>query len=280
MRTRRVIKIAGGASALLVLCVAAAAWYFARPVISFDENAIPRDLITAQFIDIDRIYAISQFRSGAGHDYSHGAWNGETCRSMKHYFNLGRYQSGGRPVRSIPTATEPNITIYAPFDGRITSASSEHLGTQVHIRSARYPSYTARIFHTDLLPGLRVGSTVTSGQLIGTIGPKDGTDFALEANAFPTGRTIYISYFAAMTDEVFAPFAQKGFRREDFIISKAYRDAHPFTCGGMQTNPLNRAEETFHHSGQRSWMEDFVFLAPDPSATPGQQAVHVGPPPR
>src|SRR5437588_666737 len=54
-----------------------------RPDPFFDPNHVPK-VITANFIDLSRVYDISKYRSGAGHDYS---LNGETCRSMKHYFN-------------------------------------------------------------------------------------------------------------------------------------------------------------------------------------------------
>lgn len=262
---QRVIKIVGLAVLGLLICFFIFAWSVMRPALRFDEADIPRDLISAQFIDPDRIYAVSIFRSGAGHDYSDSAWDGETCRSMKHYFNSTHSQNTfGNPVRSQPTQTEQNIKIYAPFDGRITSASPEHIGTQVHIRSAKYPSYYARIFHMDLLPGFEVGSAVKSGEWIGTIGPRDGTDFALEVNVLPF-KTAYISYFAAMSGEVFAPFAKMGYERKDFIISREYRDAHPFQCGaGANYNNLNKQSETFNHSRNRDWSQDFIFLRPDP----------------
>jgi hypothetical protein len=257
-------------------------WSWQRPVFHFDPHTVPHDLVTASFIDFDRIYAVSKFRSGAGHDYSH-TWDGETCRSMKHYFNIlgGFTDAAGKIIRSPATPTEPIIKIYAPFDGTITSADPEHIGTQAHIRSKRYPEYFVRIFHIDLLPGFRIGTEVTSGEWIGSIGPQDGTDFSVEANIFPFNVAL-ISYFEVMSDDVFNPFAHLGFKREDFIFSKAYRDAHPFTCGNSPTkNPLIPDPEAFNHTANRDWKEDFIFIRPSPYLDrfnePGRP-IHIGPP--
>lgn len=250
------LKIIGTILLLLIFILILAVWFWMKPIINFDETKIPADLITSQFIDLDRVYAISKFRSGAGHDFSQRAVNGETCRSMKHYFNYGS------PGRSKPTLDQPNIKIYAPFDGKITAISTEHTGVQVRISSNKYP-YSARIFHIDLLPEFKSGSQVKSGQWIGTIGPKDGTDFSMEGRTLSLG-TVYLSYFQAMTDRVFEPFAKMGYKKEDFIISREYRDAHPFRCGGVQTNSLNKSSETFQHEQNRGWQEDFIFLKEDP----------------
>lgn len=249
-------KIIGVVLLILFIILMLAVWFWMKQIIIFDETKIPTDLITSQFIDLDRVYAISKFRSGAGHDFSRGAVKDETCRSMKHYFN------NGSPGRSKSTPDQPNIKIYAPFDGKITSIKTEHTGVQVHILSNKYP-YTARIFHIDLLPGFKSGSELKSGQWIGIIGPKDGTDFSIEGHTLSLG-TVYLSYFQSMTVSVFEPFAKMGYQKEDFIISKEYRDAHPFRCGGTQTNPLNKSSETFQHEQNRSWQEDFIFLKEDP----------------
>lgn len=279
----KVIKIVGLVIAVVLIGFVVFMWNWMRPIINFQESKIPRDLITSQFIDFDRIYMISKFRSGAGHDYSHGALNGETCRSMKHYFNTSKYQDPQtyRPLRSQPTELEPNIKIYSPFDGTIKSVSPEHLGVQVHIFSSKYSSFYVRLFHVDLLSEFKPGSKVKSGEWIATIGPKDGTDFSAEAITLGGG-VVYLSYFETMKDEVFAPFEKMGFKREDFIISKEYRDVHPFQCGGIQTNSLNSAKETFQHSTDRNrnWTDDFVFLKPDPYPRPDQQSAPIGPPQR
>lgn len=278
---KKIAKSIGLAVLVFIVGGIAFVWYMMRPVLSFNERNIPRNLITAQFIDFDRVYMISKFRSAAGHDFSHGV-KGETCRSMKHYFNVSKFnnaQDSQNRYRSQPTAQDPNINIYAPFDGKIKTIETGHTGMTVTIYPDKYPSYRVRIFHIDVLPGIKFGTHVKSGQQIGTIGPKDGTDFSVEAFSLTKG-TILLSYFDVMTDEIFMSYADLGFRREDFVISKEYRNAHPFMCGVEQTNSLNKAEETFRHVKDRSWTEDYVYLREDPYPQPGQSAVRIGPPER
>lgn len=243
----------------------------------FFDPAKPPQLITANFIDLDRVYMISKYRSGAGHDYS---LNGETCRSMKHYFNTSHHEDPVThiPQRSYPAAGETNIKLYAPFDGLITAIGSEKtpIGQQVQVMALHNPWFTARLFHIDLLPGLHVGSWVKSGQQIATIGPRDGTDFALETNQTGIGGS-GVSMFEAMTDEAFAPYAKLGYQRSDFIISRAERDAHPLKCLGGE-------QERFEMPQDYDPTQDHVFLRPDPYGDmnhgPGARTIRYGPPPR
>src|SRR5437868_305990 len=104
IKNHHYLKIAalavGGLFGLLVLFFVVVV----RPYPLFNANKVPK-IVTANFIDLDRVYAISRYRSGAGHDYS---VNGETCRSMKHYFNIGHNTVNGRPARTKPTPGHPN----------------------------------------------------------------------------------------------------------------------------------------------------------------------------
>ncbi len=249
-RLSRVALIAG----VLIGIVIGAYFYVMRPLFHFDEHALPQ-MVTANVVDPKRVYLVSRFRSGAGHDYSN-TWDGETCRSMKHYMNVSNSMNEEHmPMRSEPTASDPNIDIYAPFDGWITANDTEHtpIGRQVHVQSEQYPSYVMRIFHVDLLPSLAVRSHVRSGERIATIGPRDGTDISLEATVFPF-RNANISYFAAMTDVAFAPWAKMGYKRNDFIITRAYRDAHPLAC----------TQERFERPAGYDWREDYLAVRPNP----------------
>ena len=235
-----------------------------HPLLSFDPVKVPP--ITANPIDADKVFAVSQFRSGAGHDYSYGAWDGETCRSMKHYFNFGQNQQNGMPIRSTPGPGETNINIYAPFDGKIIANRAEHtpIGTQVHIASSKNPSYYVRLFHIDLSPSLKVGSAVKSGQLVGTIGPKDGMDVAYEAN-YKAGKVVYLSIFDYMTPEAFAPYAKLGFKPSDFVLSRAQADAKGYQCNGEQFVNAQRGVNT---DGS---LPGYVSLRPNPYANMYQQ---------
>ena len=94
--------------------------------------------IEADFIDLDKIYSISKFRSGSGHDFS---GNGETCRSMKHYFNTqdtrGKMLAYDRGNGIPPKPDGINdINIYSPVSGKIVAVESEQMpiGEQIYIR--------------------------------------------------------------------------------------------------------------------------------------------------
>lgn len=277
----KIAKIVCLSVLILVISAATILWYLMRPMLSFDESKIPRDLITASFMDFDRIYMVSKFRSAAGHDFSQGVKD-ETCRTMKHYFNTSKFNNTAdtkNPYRSQPTADAPNIKIYAPFDGKVKTIETGHTGVTANLSPNKYPNFRVRIFHIDLLPGIKFGTQVTAGQQIGTIGPMDGNDISIEALTFMNG-DVLLSYFDVMTNSVFKPYADLGFQREDLVISKAYRDAHPFKCGGPSLTAQNKPEEAYQHEGFRDWTEDFLYLKEDPYPRPGQSPVHIGPPDR
>lgn len=248
-----IIKISAAILALPILFYIG----FVRPDPFFNPNNVPK-IVTANYVNISQIYEVSKFRSGAGHDYSS---DGESCRSMKHYINTSHNSDPVThiPLRSQPTADQPNIDLYAPFDGLIYAVGSEHtpIGKQVSIMALKNPFFDARLFHIDLLPGLHAGSFVKSGQKIATIGPKDGTDIAIEASSGgPGGHNV--SYFDAMTDQAFKPFADLGYKRSDFVETKAYRDANPLQC-------QSSGEQRFTYPPGYDMTSDFVFLKPDPN---------------
>jgi len=231
-----------------------------NPLLAFDPSTVPP--ITANPMQQDKIFAVSLFRSGQGHDYSYGSWDGETCRSMKHYFNMGQNQVNNRPARSVPTGSETVIKIYAPLDGTITDNHAEQtpIGTQVRIASAKDNHFYIRLFHIDLLPSLKVGSNVQAGQLVGTIGPKDGMDVSYEAN-YRFGQTVYLSIFDYMTDEAFSPYQALGFKKSDFVLSRSQADANNYKCNGEQF--VKTTNTTGNNNGD---LEGYVSLRPNPYA--------------
>ena len=205
-----------------------------HPLFVYNPADVPP--ITASPMKASDIYSVSQFRSNNGHDYSVDAWDGESCRSMKHYINSNmNVDENNIPVRSAPKPDHPNIAIYAPQDGTITSVKPENtpIGMQIHIASRQNPSFFVVLFHTDLLPTLHVGSTVTSGQQIGTVGPMDGIDVAYEARTI-TFRVVYLSIFEHMTQSAFAPFAAMGYKPDSFVLTRAQADASGYQCSGEQ----------------------------------------------
>lgn len=217
-----------------------------------DSNNLPK-FIQADWIDTSRIGAISKFRSSSGHDFS---GNGETCRSMKHYFNVLRTteeemlinNNSGFPP---PFSLEGAIPIYSPVDGKIAAIESDQtdVGQQIYIQPEKYKDFTVRLFHIFLLDGYKKGQQVKAGEQIGNIGKIQNTDIAVSAGGL--GSHNFISYFEVMPDSVFAKYQTLGIKdRQELIITKEYRDAHPLQCNGEQ----------FAQHYDQSNTDEFVFI--------------------
>lgn len=176
--------------------------------------------VTTNYIELSKVFAISKFRSGAGHDYSD---NFEDCRSMKHYFfNLMLWEGAVGPK---PDLNVGYPKIYSPVDGVVTEIHPEWFGYQVHIRSTEYPAFLFIIFHVQSPKNLKIGDNVVAGEEIGENGP----DIAVEV-ATPTG-TKFISFLDVITNDVFREFQLRGVRnRSDAIISKEARDLDSLIC--------------------------------------------------
>jgi len=195
----------------------------------------PKQFIQAEFIDLSRIGSVSKYRSGAGHDY---AANGETCRSMKHYFNpiidpSNDWRSNSTNGMPPPPDGKTDIPIFSPVDGKITSVSEDQtdIGVQVWIQPDSAPEYKIRLFHIFLSDGISKGAKVTSGQQIAIIAGQQMTDIAVEGLA--PWKKQAVSYFQVLPDSLFQAYVDRGAKsREDFIISASQREASPLQCEG------------------------------------------------
>lgn len=193
--------------------------------------------IQADFVDLSYIYSISKFRSGSGHDFS---GNGETCRSMKHYFNVQWTEEGERERQENNGLPKPpslgrGIAIYSPVDGEIVSVEEEQtpIGKQVYIRPDSAPKYTVRLFHIYLLSGFEKGRKVKAGEKIGEIGLHQNTDIAITRGSKWSEELV--SYFEVMPDSIFAKYEERGLKeRGQLIISREERDKNPLQCSGEQ----------------------------------------------
>ncbi|MFA5926597.1 MAG: hypothetical protein WCT32_02090 [Patescibacteria group bacterium] len=223
--------------AVLLLLVVAIALKVTGVGFGEKDDSPPPQFIQADFIDLKYIFSISKFRSGSGHDFS---GQGETCRSMKHYFNVQwspevereRTENNGFPK---PPSPGKGIDIFSPVDGEIVSVGEERtpIGKQVYIRPDSAKGYTVRLFHVYLLPGFGKGTKVQSGQPIGQIGLNQNTDIAITRGS--KFNEELISYFSVMPDNIFANYQERGAKeRNDFIITKEERDAQPLQCNGEQ----------------------------------------------
>lgn len=184
--------------------------------------------VTHDFTQLYKIDQISKFRSGAGHDFSDHT---ESCRSMKHYYNPK------------PEYMDDNIEIYSPVDGTIAELWEENpregvSDYQIHIRSREHPAFTIRLFHIKI-KDLKVGDKVSAGEHIGYAYMSrlpDGqvaANFDIAVHVRTTQGRRYIPYFDILTDEAFQAYIDRGATsREQFTISKEYRDANPLSCDG------------------------------------------------
>lgn len=217
---KKVLIIAG------IVAVAIGVFFFIEDGTENGPEAVKTDkFIVVNPIDLSQIASISQFRSCIGHDYSGKNTEGvkETNRSMKHYL---------APIPELEQSTGKVIAI-APFDGKISSIEDGEnpRGDQVWLSSSSSGSWNFIFFHIDLLPELRKGSEVGSGQLIGYADLEGGAnfDFALKKVGFG-GQTLD-SPFLYMADEVMAEYEAVGVTPENIVILKEQRDANPCNFG-------------------------------------------------
>jgi hypothetical protein len=182
-----------------------------------DNKPVPQ-FVGVNYIELNKIIAISKYRSGEGHDYSDGA---EDCRSMKHYFH---------PIDSLDWT---KIKVFSPVTGTITRLTEEWAGTQIEIQSDDYPAFRFTIFHVTMTPTRNINDKVTAGEQLGThIGNQTWSDIAVWVND-PTHQGRLVSFFQVITDEVFNTYKNRGVSSsDDLIISKALRDANPLSCSG------------------------------------------------
>lgn len=219
------------------------------------DTSNPSQFVTASFVDLSKIFSISKFRSLQGHDFSKG---GETCRSMKHYFTPQRTQKGMELVgknNGIPPKPDGtnDIDIFSPFDGKITRIEAEHfpVGEQIYLVPDAASNYTVRIFHVFKSDGIKVGSKLSAGQKIGVISSYSDTDISVE------NKDKYLSVFEVMTDSVFAEYqARDAKTRDDFIISREHRDAHPVAC-----NQEKNSDQKFYLPDNYDQTGDEVHLS-------------------
>jgi hypothetical protein len=174
-------------------------------------------------IEMDKISRISKFRSSIGHDYSDYT---EHCRSMKHYF-----EPKG-------TVDWQQVKLFSPVDGKITRVDNEWAGVKIEIECKNYPAFRISIFHINPDKGFSVGEQIGKGQFLGYhSGNMTYSDISCIAND-PTKQGRMVSFFHLIKDELFNVLKARGINtREELIISKEERDAHPLTCNGDQFVP-------------------------------------------
>lgn len=219
------------------------------------QKASPPQII-ANFTELNKIEKISKYRSCAGHT-TVPQNEQEMKRSMKHYFWVKPEYLG-----------DNRIEIYAPYDGYVAVTRKDQAeGLEGEIWIAPDDAFvilppTGRwmfsVQHIDIREGLKRGSKVKSGELIGY-----GAVSAANRATFDVvyGKGAFVpkmidnwngpfadldSVFNQMSVDVFAQYQSKGIvSKENLIISKeewgqnpcTYKDSGPYFID--QENPEN-----------------------------------------
>lgn len=195
-------------------------------------------VITANFMDLDKIDRISKFRSCQGHTVVPQDAS-ETKRSMKHYVILKpEFWGGGKKV-----------PVYAPFDGRVKGIRSEkEKGLEGEISFGTSGSrWEVSYLHLDVLDAVKERQKVKSGQIIGYASDK-GVDVVYSMGGGMGVKNIdgYQSPYGAldspfnhMSEDLLAQYQTKGVSQNDMVYTKEMRDANP--CQYVE-NSVNEAQ--------------------------------------
>ena len=128
---------------------------------------------------------------------------------------------------------DKDVKIFSPVDGSLLVAnySDIQFDQEIDVIPSAYPFIEFRIMHAQLAPGVKSGDKVTAGQTIGLVLANQSFDLAI--NYENNRKTVYLSYFSLLPDSIFANYQTRGITsRDEMIISKEYRDAHPYSCNG------------------------------------------------
>ena len=204
----------------------------ARSFSPLKPEMLGRRFITSNPLDLSQIAGFSKYRSCAGHDFRNPVVatdkKEETPRSMKHYMMVRDGLRGRNGV----------VKALAPFDGKISEIDIDMGGPQdrqiwLTPDSINPEQWHFIFFHIDMDDGLREGSAVKAGQLIGTANLMRGPDMATGNFdiAVKLTRPMRVpavdAPFAHMSQNVLDEYEKYGISETDTIILKEKRDAAP-----------------------------------------------------
>ncbi len=234
---------------------------------STDSNTTEQaPTITANFVDLDKIAAITKFRSCQGHIVVPQDGT-ETHSNMKHYFYLKKEF----------TKEQGQVPLYAPFDGYVTDifdgdgefsdrnplSRDVSLGTKKGITARS--AWALTILHIIPVETLKEGVAVKAGDLLGHVSlelippyfafdvtyAKMGT-FPKKIDKWSSPYAALDSVFNHMNSTVLAKY-DKRFgvgEAQDFSVAKATRDAAP-----CQYGPDGRQ---FDQARSDAWYDDWL----------------------
>ncbi|HSX41882.1 MAG TPA: hypothetical protein VLE93_00860 [Candidatus Saccharimonadales bacterium] len=246
----------------ILLVIAAVIFGLTKQFVTVSENNLPK-FIQANAVDPSVVTTVSKFRSTAGH--SNPGWP-ESCRSMKHYITVYDPAKTGQQITmslrgQTPTA-DAAITIFSPVSGRISKQGTGEGDDQLNISVDGYRGWSIRFEHVHLLPTIsRFNAHVSAGEPIATVWNVQNFDLSVFYHYY-RGDELF-SYFEVLPPNLFAAWqAQGATTTDEFVFTKAYRDAHPATCLNDRKGTPSFADP----SGQvtENWVpENFVRLKPD-----------------
>lgn len=223
----------------------------------------PPKFIEADFIDLSKVYSFSKFRSGIGHSTDDSE---EKCRSLRHIYGgqeSGKYKNAEEKWKSIrfqPDAAN-SIDIYSPVNGRVVDLSGRRydnengVGQTIVIKPDNAPGYKVRMDSIFLDADIKLLMKLKAGQKIGVVCTSCPAEIYVYYSYIKGERAV--SYISALSDKVFAGYQARGLKnREDAIISREFRDAHPFTC----EDPTNRTSTILNHPEMGDITTSFVIL--------------------
>lgn len=223
---RRVLKII----VVLIFILAAGIFLIAQKA--------PPPQIVANFTELDKIEKISKYRSCVGHT-TVPQDEREMKRSMKHYFSVKPEYLGG-----------DTVNIYSPYDGFVASIREDRadglegeiwiVPKDIFFFLPPAGRWSFSVQHINILNGLKRGSEVKAGELIGyaAVVSKNRSTFDViyaKGSLFPKRIDNWMgpfndldSVFNHMSEKIFAQYREKGATsKEKFIISKEERDQNP-----------------------------------------------------
>ncbi|MBI3046472.1 MAG: hypothetical protein HYY86_02995 [Candidatus Harrisonbacteria bacterium] len=225
MAKRHIIIILG------ILLVGGLGIVMARLASPLMPEELNRKFITSNPLDLSQIAGFSKYRSCVGHDFrGPSAATGEkeaTPRSMKHYVKVRGDLRGKNGI----------VKALAPFDGKIFNIDDDLSGgpgdQQIWLTpdSISPRQWQFIFFHIALADGLKKGSAVKAGQLIGTANLRRGPDMATDnfdiAVKFtrPFQAPAVDAPFNHVAQSVLDEYERHGISANDLIIPEKERDA-------------------------------------------------------
>lgn len=196
--------------------------------------------VVSNFTELDKIEKISKYRSCAGHT-TVPQDEREMKRSMKHYFSVKREYLGN-----------DTVDIYSPYDGFVAGIREDQADglegeiwitpKDIFVILPPIGRWSFSVQHINIREGLKRGSAVTAGELIGHAAVDTENRHAFDV-VYAKGALIpkridnwtgpfddLDSIFNHMSEEIFAQYQERGITsKERIIINKEERDQNPCT---------------------------------------------------